>query len=388
MLNFSYKNNAKVIFGQNSIENLEGELKDLKVKKMLLLYSGKYIFDLKIHECIEKVCNKLGIKLIENGNIVPNPKVELVRELVDLSKKEGIDFILAVGGGSVTDTAKATAVGAKSSEDVWKFYTYEKEPKEALPIGVISTIASSGSETSNCSIISDDTHKLGIEYDFIIPQFAIIDPSYTKSLPMYQIACGISDTSSHLIERYYTDVEHVDATDYMIEGLLKALMLNAKRLMKNSDDIEARSEIFLISLVAHNNILDSGRMADWASHRIEHEISNFYGLTHGEGMALTMVAYARYMATKKPKKLAQLANRVFNVDYKNYTYEEMANILADNLEAFYRSIGMRTKLSEIGINDDKFMQMGLNATKNDTAKIGHYMPLLSKEIVEVLKLAK
>ncbi len=388
MLNFSYKNNAKIIFGQNSIKNLENELNELKVSKLLLLYSGKYIFDLGIHDEVEKICNKLNIKFIENGNIVPNPRVELVRELVVLSKSENIDFILAVGGGSVMDTAKAVAVGSMSNEDVWKFYTYEKEPTEALPIGVVSTIASSGSESSNCSIISDETHKLGIEYDFIIPKFAIIDPSYTRSLPIYQLACGISDTSSHLIERYYTTVEHVDATDYMIEGLLKALMLNATRLFNDPDDIQARSEIFLISLVAHNNILDSGRMADWASHRIEHEISNFYGITHGEGMALTMVAYARYMSKIQPKKLAQLANRLFDVDYKNYTEEQMANILADNLERFYKSLGMRTKLSEMNIPDDKFMQMALNATKNDTSAVGHYKPLLSKEIVEVLKLAK
>ena len=388
MLNFSYKNNAKIIFGQNSIKNLENELNELKVSKLLLLYSGKYIFDLGIHDEVEKICNKLNIKFIENGNIVPNPRVELVRELVVLSKSENIDFILAVGGGSVMDTAKAVAVGSMSNEDVWKFYTYEKEPTEALPIGVVSTIASSGSESSNCSIISDETHKLGIEYDFIIPKFAIIDPSYTRSLPIYQLACGISDTSSHLIERYYTTVEHVDATDYMIDGLLKALMLNATRLFNDPDDIQARSEIFLISLVAHNNILDSGRMADWASHRIEHEISNFYGITHGEGMALTMVAYARYMSKIQPKKLAQLANRLFDVDYKNYTEEQMANILADNLERFYKSLGMRTKLSEMNIPDDKFMQMALNATKNDTSAVGHYKPLLSKEIVEVLKLAK
>lgn len=388
MLNFSYKNNAKIIFGQNSIKNLENELKELKVSKLLLLYSGKYIFDLGIHDEVEKICNKLNIKFIENGNIVPNPRVELVRELVVLSKSENIDFILAVGGGSVMDTAKAVAVGSMSNEDVWKFYTYEKEPTEALPIGVVSTIASSGSESSNCSIISDETHKLGIEYDFIIPKFAIIDPSYTRSLPIYQLACGISDTSSHLIERYYTTVEHVDATDYMIEGLLKALMLNATRLFNDPDDIQARSEIFLISLVAHNNILDSGRMADWASHRIEHEISNFYGITHGEGMALTMVAYAKYMSKIQPKKLAQLANRLFDVDYKNYTEEQMANILADNLERFYKSLGMRTRLSEMNIPDDKFMQMALNATKNDTSAVGHYKPLLSKEIIEVLKLAK
>ncbi|MEX1816083.1 iron-containing alcohol dehydrogenase [Metamycoplasma hominis] len=387
MLNFIYKNDCKIIFGKDSIQNLEEELKSLKVKKILIVYSGKYIFELKIYDEIIKACKKLNIEFIENGNVVPNPRIELVRKLVLETKAQNVDFILAIGGGSVIDTAKAIAVGAKSDVDVWKFYTYEDKPNCALPIGVISTIASSGSESSNCSILSNENHKLGIEYDFIIPKFAIIDPRYTKSLPMYQISCGISDISSHLIERYYTNIEHVDATDYMIEGLLKALMINAKLLMEDPNDMNARSEVFLISIFAHNNMLDSGRVADWASHRIEHELSNFYGITHGEGMAIVMVAYAKYMAIEKPKKLAQLAERVFNVD-KGLSQEEKANLLSKKLDEFYRTIKMRTRLSELGVSCEKFREMALSATKNDSQTIGHYKPLLSKEIIEILKIAK
>ncbi len=387
MLNFSFKNDAKVIFGENSISNLEAELKFYDVKKMLVLSSGDFIKDLGIYDEVVNVCSKLEIEYIYNNKIVPNPRIELVDELVAVCKEKNVDFVLAIGGGSVMDTAKAVAVGAKSETPTWEFYLYNSTPTEALNIGVISTLPSSGSETSNCSIISSEDKKLGIEYDFIIPRFAIIDPKYTMSVPMFQLAAGISDMSSHLIERYYTDVKNVDTTDYMIEGLLKALILNAKRLFKNPNDMNARSEIFLISVFAHNNLLDSGRMADWASHRIEHELSNEYGITHGEGMALVMVAYAKYMAKVKPEKLSQLASRVFDIDKFNYTTEEMAYKLADKLDEFYRSINMRTRLGELNIDSSRFEKMALNATKNDTSKVGHYEPLDSKEIIKVYELA-
>ncbi len=387
MRDFNYKNDTKIIFGANAIYNLEAELKTYNVKKMLVLSSGDFIKDLGIYQKVENTCKKLNIEMNYNNQVVSNPQIKLVRELIELVKKEDIDFVLAIGGGSVMDSAKAIAVGAKSEIDVWDFYLYTAEPKEALPIGVISTIPASGSESSNCSIMSNEDAKLGIEYDFIIPKFAIINPEYTKTLPAFQLGAGISDMSTHLIERYYTNVKRVDTTDYMIEGLLKGLILNASRLMENMDDMDARSDIFLTSIIAHNNILDSGREADWASHRIEHELSAEYGLTHGEGMALVIVAYTRYMAKHNPEKIAQLANRLFDIDYHNHSLEKMCLLLADNLEAFYRKIGMRTRLPEHNIDDKNFEKMALKATKNDTQTIGHYLPMKSKEMIEVLKLA-
>lgn len=307
MLNFSYKNNTKLIFGKNSIDKLEDELKKYNSKVLMLISgNGKYLKDLGIYNKVKENCEKLNIKLIYNNEVIPNPEVELVRKLVDICKKESVDFILAAGGGSVMDTAKAVAVGALSDEDVWEFYLYNKIPEKALNIGVISTLPASGSEASNCSIISNGKYKLGLETDLITPEFAILDPEYTKTLPLYQTSVGICDISSHLIERYYSAVKNTDTTDYMIEGLLKALIINGLKLIKNPDNIDARAEVFLISIFAHNNILDSGRMADWASHRIEHELSGEYGITHGEGMAVVLVAYTKYMAKKKPEKLVNL----------------------------------------------------------------------------------
>lgn len=387
MLDFNYQNSAKIIFGLDSINKLENELKENNVKNLLILSSGDFIKDLGIYDKVIEVCNKLNVTYVYNNSVVPNPKVELIRELISQNKYKNIDLILAIGGGSVIDSAKAISVGLESDLDVWEFFEKGIEITKTTPIGVISTIPSSGSETSNCSIVSNGEFKLGIETDLIIPKFAIINPEYTLSLPKYQTSVGLCDISTHLIERYYSDIEYTDTTDYMIEGLLKALILNSYRLINNPSDINARSEVFLMSIFSHNNILDSGRMADWASHRIEHEISAEYDITHGEGMAVVLVAYTKYLATRKPNKLAQLANRLFNIDYANHSKEEMALMLAENLEKFYIDLGLRTRLSKFNIDDSNFEKMALRATKNDTTKIGHYLGLDSKEIIEVLNIA-
>lgn len=387
MLDFNYQNSAKIIFGLDSINKLENELKENNVKNLLILSSGDFIKDLGIYDKVIEVCNKLNISYVYNNSVVPNPKVELIRDLIKQNKDKCIDLILAIGGGSVIDSAKAISVGLESDLDIWNFFEKGLEIKKTTPIGVISTIPSSGSETSNCSIVSNREFKLGIETDLIIPKFAIINPEYTLSLPKYQTSVGLCDISTHLIERYYSDIEYTDATDYMIEGLLKALILNSYRLINNPSDINARSEVFLMYIFSHNNILDSGRMADWASHRIEHEISAEYGITHGEGMAVVLVAYTKYLATRKPNKLAQLANRLFNIDYANHSKEKMALMLAENLKKFYIDLGLRTRLSKFNIDDSNFEKMALRATKNDTTKIGHYLGLDSKEIIEVLNIA-
>lgn len=386
MVDFIFQNPAKIIFGKNSIYNLELELKQYKVKNMLILSSGEYIYDLGIYDEIVKVAKNMNINIFNENKIVPNPQLSLVRELILKSKENNIDFILAVGGGSVIDTAKAISVGLKTDIDIWKYFTEDIEIISTTPVGVISTLPASGSETSNCSIISHNNFKLGIESNEIIPKFAIINPEYTLNLPKYQTGCGIVDITTHLLERYFTMEENVDLTDYMIEGALKSVINSGYEIMENPKNYNARANIFLASIIAHNNSLEMGRIPDWASHRIEHELSATYNIAHGEGMAIVIPAYIRYMSKISPKKFAQLSNRLFNVDYFNNSLEKMANILADELEMFYKKLGVKTKLSELNITDEKFLEMALNATKNDINKIGHYIPIGSKEIVEILKL--
>lgn len=385
MIGFEYYNPAKIIFGEDSEQQLTALLKENKVNSLLLVYSGDFIKDLGIYAVIEKAVKELGIAFSENGNVVPNPEVDLVRQLVEQGKKDKVDFVLAVGGGSSTDTAKAVALGIPYDGDVWDFFDKGISPKEVLNIGVIATTASSGSETSNASIISNGEWKLGFEDDRIIPKFAIMNPKYTAGLPLYQTAVGIADVLAHLLERYFSDTQHSDVTDYLIEGGIRALLLNADRLLDDLSDINARAEIQWLASVAHNNFLDAGRSADWGSHRIEHELSAQYHIVHGEGMAVVLLAWIRYVAERKPWRPALLASRVFGVDAHDYDEKERALILAEKLEAFFKSLELKTTLTELGIDDKDFEIMAKRATRNGS--VGHYELLDADSIQEILKLA-
>ncbi len=385
MIGFEYYNPAKIVFGEDSEKKLKGLLEGYGVKSLLLVYSGDFIKTLGIHSVIKEVVSELGITFSENGNVVPNPSIELVRELVEQGKKDKVDFVLAVGGGSSIDTAKAVALGIPYDGDVWDFFEKGVSPKEVLPIGVIATTASSGSETSNAAILSSGEWKLGFEDDRIIPKFAIMNPKYTVGLPSYQTFVGIADVLSHLLERYFSDTKYSDTTDYLIEGAVRALLVNAERLLKDPKDVNARGEIQWLASVAHNNFLDAGRAADWGSHRIEHELSAQYNITHGEGMAIVMTAWIKYMAEKKPWRPALLASRVFGADSYNYSEKERALILADRLTELFKKIGLKTSLTELGIDDKDFDIMAKRATRNGS--VGHYLPLGAKEFTEILRLA-
>ena len=395
MIGFEYYNPAKIIFGAGSIKKLKALLEKQKAKSLLLVYSGDFIKDLGIYQEVREATEELGISFYENGTVVPNPSIELVRTLVAEGKEHSVDFILAVGGGSSIDTAKAVSIGIPYDGDVWDFFDKGVVPEEVLPIGVISTTASSGSETSNAAILSNGEWKLGFEDDRIIPQFAIMDPAYTAGLPKYQTAVGIADVLAHLLERYFSDEKNSDTTDYLIEGAVRALILNGKRLIgllekgeektRYEDYINARAEVQWLASVAHNNFLDAGRSADWGSHRIEHELSAQYNITHGEGMAVVFVAWTKYIAKVKPWRLALLANRVFGVDTFDYTEEERALILSDKLKEFFKELGVATTLSELGIDDKDFQVMADRATRNGT--VGHYEKLDSEKIKAILKLA-
>lgn len=385
MIGFEYYNPAKIVFGEGSEEKLGDLLRQHKVKSLLLVYSGDFIKSLGIYDVITKAVKELGLEFTESGDVVPNPDVELVRKLVAEGKKRAVDFVLAVGGGSSIDTAKAIALGIPYDGDVWDFFDKGVSPETVLPVGVIATTASSGSETSNAAIISNGEWKLGFEDDRIIPRFAIMNPRYTVNLPWYQTAVGVADVLTHLLERYFSDVKNSDTTDYLIEGAVRALILNGERLIKDPKDINARAEIQWLASVSHNNFLDAGRAADWGSHRIEHELSAQYNITHGEGMAVTITAWVKYMAGVKPWRPALLATRVFGVDAYDHDEEERALILAEKLKDFFRKLGLKTSLTELGIDDKDFEVMAARATRNGT--VGHYVLLDKEKFVDILKLA-
>ena len=385
MIGFEYYNPAKIVFGEESEKSLKGLLEKHNVKSLLLVYSGDFIKTLGIYSVIEEAVKELGIKFSENGNVVPNPTIELVRELVAQGKKDDVDFVLAVGGGSSIDTAKAVAIGIPYEGDVWDFFEKGIVPDEVLPIGVIATTASSGSETSNAAILSSGEWKLGFEDDRIIPRFAIMNPRFTAGLPAYHTFVGVADVLAHLLERYFSDEKNSDTTDYLIEGAIRALLVTADKLLADLKDINARAEIQWLASVSHGGSLDAGRRADWGSHRIEHELSAQYNIVHGEGMAVVFTAWTKYMAKVKPWRLALLASRVFGADPYNYSEEERAQILAEKLEQFFKKLGLKTTLTELGIDDRDFETMAKRATRN--GKVGHYEPLDADSIVKILKLA-
>ena len=385
MIGFEYYNPAKIVFGEDSEKKLKSLLSQHKVSSLLLVYSGDFIKTLGIYDVITDAVKELGIKFSESGEVVPNPSIELVRKLVAKGKEDKVDFVLAVGGGSSIDTAKAIALGIPYDGDVWDFFDKGVTPEQVLGIGVIATTASSGSETSNCAILSYGEWKKGFEDDRIIPKFAIMNPKYTVNLPSYQTFVGIADVLSHLLERYFSDEKNSDTTDYLIEGAVRALLVNADRLIEDPTNINARAEIQWLASVAHNNFLDAGRSADWGSHRIEHELSAQYNITHGEGMAIVFTAWTKYIADIKPWRLALLASRVYGKDPYDYSEKERALLLSDELEKFFKKLGIKTHLSELGIDDKDFEVMAQRATKG--GNVGHYVPLDAESIREILRLA-
>jgi len=385
MIGFEYYNPARIVFGEGSERSLAQLLKQHKATSLLLVYSGDFIKTLGIYDVIKDAVNELGISFSESGDVVPNPSIELVRKLVEQGKKDKVDFVLAVGGGSSIDTAKAIALGIPYDGDVWDFFDKGISPDKVLNIGVIATTASSGSETSNAAILSYGEWKKGFEDDRIIPKFAIMNPKYTANLPWYQTSVGIADVLAHLLERYFSDEKNSDTTDYLIEGAIRALQVNAIRLKEDPSNINARGEIQWLASVAHNNFLDAGRRADWGSHRIEHELSAQYNITHGEGMAVVFVAWTKYMAEVKPWRLAFLASRVYGKDAYDFDERQRALLLSEELEKFFRGLGVKTKLSELGIGDEDFDVMAERATAG--GNVGHYVPLDAQKIKDILKLA-
>ena len=385
MIGFEYYNPAKIVFGEGSVNKLAELLRQYDVSSLLLVYSGDFIKQLGIYQAITDAVSELGIRFSENGEVVPNPSIELVRKLVGQGKNDEVDFVLAVGGGSSIDTAKAVALGIPYGGDVWDFFDKGIIPEQVLPIGVIATTASSGSETSNAAILSNGEWKLGFEDDRIIPKFAIMDPRYTSGLPPYQTFAGIADVLSHLLERYFSDERYSDTTDRLIEGAVNALLVNAERLLKDPSDLNARGEIQWLASVAHNNFLDAGRRADWGSHRIEHELSAQYDITHGEGMAIVLTAWTKYAAARKPWRLALLASRVFGTDSFDYSEEERAFILSEKLSEFFKRIGLKTTLGQLGIDERDFDVMVERATRNGA--VGHYLKLDREAVKDILKTA-
>lgn len=387
MRDFIFENRTKIIFGKDT-EKLIGSEAIKYGKKALLHYGGGSVKKIGVYDKVLASLKASGIEITELGGVMPNPRLDLVNEGIKLVKENKIEIIIAVGGGSVIDSAKAIAMGACYDGDVWDFYSGKATPVNALPVATVLTIPAAGSESSNSSVITnlDGKLKRGYSNNIITPVFSILNPESTYSLPPYQIACGSADILAHLMERYFVNVELVDLTDRLIEGAMQNIMKFAPLAIGNPENYDIRAEIMWVGTVAHNNLLDTGRGGDWASHGIEHELSGIYDIAHGAGLAIIFPAWLKHVRTTNPFKLVQFGKRVFGITDKSD--DETIDIAIKKLEDFYHSINLPTKLSDIDIDDTHFDEMAEKAVgKNKGDTMGSYVKLDFDAVKSIYQLA-
>ncbi|MBN1310383.1 MAG: iron-containing alcohol dehydrogenase [Anaerolineae bacterium] len=389
MENFVFQNPTKIIFGKGTESQVGSEVSQYS-KKVLFHYGGGSIKKSGLFDRVIASLTEAGIQYLELGGVKPNPRLSLVHEGIKLCRDNDIEFILAVGGGSVIDSAKAIAVGVPYDGDVWDFYVNKAVAEEALPIGTILTIPAAGSEASIGSVITneDGWYKRPINYDMLRPKFSILNPALAFTLPKYQVACGAADIMAHIMERYFTNTKDVDLTDRLCEATLKTIINFVPVVLAEPDNYAAWAEIMWAGTVAHNDLLGTGRAEDWASHDIEHELSGIYDVAHGAGLAVIFPAWMKYVYQHDVKRFAQFATRVWNVDYSVWAPERAALEGIRRLEDFFRRIGLPTTLNDLGIVDDRFEEMASKATKSDTATLGGFVPLNQQDIVDILAMAR
>jgi alcohol dehydrogenase YqhD (iron-dependent ADH family) len=375
MEDFVHGSSTRVVFGRGTEKEAGKEVRRAGGSRALLLYGQGSIKKSGLHTTLLASLEKEGIKAVELGGVVSNPRLSFVRKGISLCRKESADFILAAGGGSVIDTAKAIAVGVPYDGDVWDFSSKKTAPRTALPVGVVLTIPAAGSETSQYAVITNDEVPYPLKrdvvytnYELIRPRFAILDPELTLDLPPYQTACGIVDIMSHVFERYFTSTRNVGFTDRLCEATLKAVIESARIVMKEPRNYDARAQIMWAGSIAHNDLLGTGRTGDWSSHAIEHELSAVYDIAHGAGLAIVMPAWARHVLGCALERFVQFAVRVWNVEPDFADLEGTAKEGISRMERFFAEIGMPTRLSKVGIDSKRFAEMAEKSEKRGSIK--------------------
>lgn len=388
MKNFEFLSSTKIIFGKNT-ENKAGELSREYGKKVLLHYGGGSIKKFGLYEKVVKSLKEAEVDFIELGGVQPNPRLSLVNEGIKLCRENDIDFILAVGGGSVIDSAKAISLGVPYQGDVWDFYIGQAQPESNLPVGVILTIPAAGSEASNSTVITKEEGNLkrGFNHDMNRPVFAIMNPELTYTLPKYQTAAGVVDMMAHIMERYFTHQSNVNLTDGLCESTLKTIMKNALIAMEEPENYDARAEIMWAGTLAHNGLLGTGRIEDWSSHAIEHELSGIYDVAHGAGLAVVFPAWMQYVYKENINRFVQFATNVFNVDYDYNNPERTALEGIWRLKEFFIRIEMPITLKELNIPADRLEEMAKKCKRPNDGKLGNFVPLTEEDILEILKIA-
>lgn len=389
MIDFAFQNPTKIYFGRKALSNLSTEVQKYG-KRILLVYGGGSIKRSGLYDRIMEILNGIGVQVWELGGVQPNPRLSLVYTGIEMCREHDVQLVLAVGGGSAIDTGKAIVNGVCYDGDVWDLFTGKGSISEVLPLGTIVTIPAAGSEMSSSCVITreEDQCKKGRNVPLNFPKFSILNPEDSFTLPRYHVACGIVDIMAHMMERYFTQVENVELIDRMTEAALITVIHNAPVTLAEPTNYDARAEITWAGSLAHNTLLQTGRIGDWASHKLEHELSALYDIAHGAGLAIVFPAWMKYTLPRGgAKKLAQFATRVFGVPEDFGSEEEIAAEGIRRLEGFYRSLDMPVRLSEIHIDDRDFDRMAERCAAMVGGTVGAFVPLKAADCRKIYELA-
>ena len=389
MFDFKYFAPTKVLFGKNTESKVAELIKEFGGTKVLIHYGGGSVVRSGLLKRVKETLDSAGISYVELGGAVPNPHLSLVYEGIELCRKEGVDFLLAVGGGSAIDSAKAIGYGLANEGDVWDYYDYKRKVTGSVPLGVILTIAATGSEMSDSSVITKEEGlvKRGYSSDFGRPKFAILNPELTMTLPDYQTACGCTDIMMHTMERYFTNGGNMEITDALAEGLLRTVKKNAIILRDNPKNYDARAEVMWAGSLSHNGLTGCGNDGgDWMTHKLEHELGGLYDVAHGAGLAAIWGSWARYVYKNCLHRFKRFALNVMDVENTG-SDEDIALRGIEAMEDFYRSIGMPTNLRELGVNatDEDLVLMAHKCAVGVGGEMGSAKVLNEEAMLEIFR---
>ena len=385
MNNFRFYNPCEIYFGKEQEKNA-GKLCAKYGHKVLMVYGKNSIKKNGVYDTVISSFKEENIEFIELNGVKPNPEMDLVYKGIEICKNENIDFVLAVGGGSVIDCAKAIATGALYDGDAWDFYLRKRKPEKALPVGTILTVVGAGSEMSNSNVITKGNLKRDFDNEIIIPKFSILNPELTYTVSPFQTACGSFDAISHLLERYFTPTESTDVTDRMIEGLVQTLMIYTPLAMKHPDCYEYRAKIMWAATLAQNGLMNTGRDGDWACHKIEHELSGEFDIAHGLGLAMIYPSWLTYVAKENMPRFRQFGRRILGVDVMEED-DKTIECIVDAFVDFEKKIGLDYNISSLEMDDEKCKELAIRTCWNSDTK-GKFRKLTSDDIYRILKNAK
>lgn len=390
MENFTFCSPTEFIFGRGVQSQTGKALASRGASKVMIVYGSERIRTNGLLGEIEKSLTEAGIPYVEFGGIQPNPTADSVYKGIAMAVEQSVDFILAVGGGSPIDAAKAIALGAVYPGDFWDFYGGEAVPQFALPVGVVLTIPAAGSEGSGNSVITNEkTHqKISVRYPRMLrPRFAIMNPELTMSLPWEQTAYGIVDMLAHIFERYFSNTPGTQLVDAYSEAIMRDIMDQAMTLRMDPENYDARADIMWAGTLAHNGLCGVGKQEDWSSHRLEHEISAFYGVAHGAGLAVMIPAWMEFCARRNPDKLWRFAINVMSVNPAGKDTDEIIDEGISELKNFYHDLGLTTNLKQLIGEEPDIDKMVKSLERNVGKTLGCYVPLSMQDCAEIYQLS-